>query len=894
MNRMVWRTARFILPIGLVVLLLCGPFTSTSTYALVLGETNASDDRIAFTENRNQWADKSHFKFWDHHQTVSLLSDRLLFHSFRSKTETPVVGLHFEDATQHTTVHGLERRPEAFHFLIGNDPDRWQRHVPRFDVVQYREVGPGIDIFVHERDQQLAYDLRVRDLSSLSDFSIRCQGTSHIELDADGGMLLRTSIGTLRQTAPRAWQIDRDGTRLPVQARFVLHDELRFGFEVVNAQPDLELIIDPTLYWTTFVGGSGIDISHDIAFTDDGSNDLIIVGETALAGELPGDFPGTGSVYQSTPGGTTDAFIARLAGNGQSLVYATFLGGTGIDKATEVDILSTGTTRIAVAGTTEKVADASNDFPTSSTAFQSQFSQGSPNDGFVAELSIDGTQLYYGTFFGGNGDDIIYGMEYAADESGDILIAGMTRRLFGPMPSFPTTENAYQAQHNAGAVRDGFIARIKTSESGLAFSTYFGGNGDDIIYAMTQALDGSGDIYVGGETGLILTAPSSFPITEGAVQPTFSGDSGTDGFVARLVPDGSDIVFSTFLGGNDDDRVLDLAAVDDGTGAVVVTGNAGFVVGTTTAFPTTEDVYSNTSSGGPNDIFLLRLTHDGTILVFSTFIGGSGPEGRTNLELAIGPSGKILLTGDSSSADFPTTEDAWFTGAISGLCPDPTGAVNPCSDAFVLVMDPVGSNLLFSSLLGGASGSYDVGRSIRVHGEEAVVVGTTAAADFLAETTTPQIGPTASFDGFILSFNLGDVPLPEEDLGGGDDDAGLSDTGTPDSGTTDEGSTDVPVADEGPGEDSIPGDETSTPDTTPTDDFGGEGTSDASTETTTAPDTSSDTASDSGPVDSTPETDSGGCGCQLHKTETIPPSILWILGLVSLWFFVRRRDTPMA
>jgi len=247
---------------------------------------------------------------------------------------------------------------------------------------------------------------------------------------------------------------------------------------------------------------------------------------------------------------------------------------------------------------------------------------------FVARLRADGSALVFSTYLGGSGED--FGSGIAVDPTtGDALVTGWTTST-----DFPT---ANPLQPNLGGGGDAFVARLRADGSALVYSTYLGGTGDDYGYGI--AVDpATGDALVTG-----WTQSTNFP-TANPLQPTYGGGY-YNAFVARLRADGSALVFSTYLGGSGVDRGLGIA-VDPTTGDVLVTGDTG-----STDFPTANPLQPN--FGGGDDVFVARLRADGSALVYSTYLGGTGDD--YGYGIAVDPAtGDALVTGVTYSTNFPT------------------------------------------------------------------------------------------------------------------------------------------------------------------------------------------------------------------------------------------------
>ena len=349
------------------------------------------------------------------------------------------------------------------------------------------------------------------------------------------------------------------------------------------------------------------------------------------------DFPTTPGAYQPSIGSKYvcdsdpdaglcgDAFVLKLSPAGDRLVYSTYLGGSGYDDAKAIAIDSAGAAYIT--GMT-----ASPDFPVTNGAYQSQLDD---VDAYAAKISPDGSRLLYSTLVGGS--EIDAGMAIAVDALGRAYLAGATQS-----PDFPL-KNALQTQF--GDPWDGFVIRVNPTGSDIDFSTLLGGSGTDEAFAI--ALDNTGNIYVAG-----MTDSPDFPL-KNAFQPQLAGGA-SNAFVTKLRGDGDAIVYSTFLGGGDGQSQLNAIAVDS-SGNAYVAGQGG------SDFPTVNTLQCYR---GGLDAVVARLTPDGSGLLYSTFLGGSGADLASGI--ALDPTGRIVITGQTSSSNLPISTEA-FQSFSTGL-----------------------------------------------------------------------------------------------------------------------------------------------------------------------------------------------------------------------------------
>ncbi len=426
-------------------------------------------------------------------------------------------------------------------------------------------------------------------------------------------------------------------------------------------------MIDPVLSYSTYLGGPNQDESGGIAV--DAAGSAYITGFTASA-----NFPTVSPLQaqcDSCAGSTPkwDIFVSKLNPAGTALVYSTFLGGSGNDLGGAIAVDSSGNAYIT--GSTDSL-----DFPTHNPL---QSSYGGSDDAFAAKLNPTGSALVYSTYLGGFAQD--GGNGIAVDGSGDAFIGGFTYST-----TFPTS-NPVQANNKGNA--DGFVAELNPGGSALIYSTYVGGSAEDSIRGI--ALDASGNAYITG-----YTESSDFP-TVNPIQNSYAGgtcSTGTqtfacpDVFVAKLNSAGSALVYSTYLGGGDQDFGNSIAV--DSAGSAYVTGYT-----LSLDFPTASPFQSHcdgcgvVSGAASGDAFVAKLNPAGSALTYSTYLGGSGDDQAQGISLDA--AGDAYVTGQTYSTDFPTVDSI-------------QSDASPYFTSFVTELNPTGSDLEYSTYLGGSLG----------------------------------------------------------------------------------------------------------------------------------------------------------------------------------------------
>jgi hypothetical protein len=520
--------------------------------------------------------------------------------------EGDVLRMQLVGASATPQVVGLDQLPGTTNYFIGNDPSQWHTNVPSFARVAYQGLYPGVDLVYYGNQRQLEYDFVVAPGASAAVIRLGLQGAEGMALDARGNLVLHTVGGDVVEHAPVLYQ-QSGGVRQAVSGRFVLEGDGQVGFAVGAYDASRPLIIDPVLSYSTYLGGNGYEEGQDIAV--DSAGNAYLIGTTTST-----DFPTADALQAAYGGGLFNAFVAKLDASGTSLVYSTYLGGSGEDNGNDIAVDRAG--NAYVTGHTT-----STDFPTANPI---QATNGGGQDAFVAKLNACGTALVYSTYLGGSGDDL--GQGIAVDRAGDAYVTGRTTSA-----DFPTV-NPIQAA-NRGFM-NAFVAKVNASGTALVYSTYLGGSGEDDGTAI--AVDRAGNAYVTGST-----SSTNFP-TVNPIQAGYGGGN-TDAFVAKLNATGTALVYSTYLGGSGEDLGFGIAV--DRAGNAYVTGGTD-----STNFPTANPIQA--ANGGSEDAFVAELDASGTALVYSTYLGGSGFD--RGIRIAVDRAGNAYVTGDTQSTDFPT------------------------------------------------------------------------------------------------------------------------------------------------------------------------------------------------------------------------------------------------
>jgi len=675
--------------------------------------------------------------------------------------KTDVIQMELAGANRATHVAGMDQLPGTANYFIGNDPAQWHSGVPTFAKVQYAGVYPGIDLLYYGNQRQLEYDFVVAPGASPKPIRLQFVGANKLDLANDGDLTVSAANGQIAFHKPVVYQL-KDGVRQPIEGQFDLLPSNTVGFTLGRYDHSKPLVIDPVLSYSTYLGGSLSDVAYGIAA--DSSGNAYVVGTTFST-----NFPVTnGAVQPSNDGsakGVSNVFVAKLNPAGTALVYSTYLGGSGVGSG----CCAYGDYGQAIAvdgsGDAYVTGDATSaNFPVTSGAYQTTNNSTNTSERtnvFVTKLNPTGTALIYSTYLGGNFLD--YSSSIAVDSADDAYVVGYTTSS-----TFPATAGAYQIKNNAEiGWASVFVTKLNTTGTALLYSTYLGGTGYGARGAGI-AVDGFGDAYV---TGNALTI--DFPTTNGAFQtlnkaaaavnanPTaYSGNV----FVTKLNPTGAALVYSTFVGGSTDDYGLGIAL--DGSGDAYVTGSTD-----SSDFPVV-NAYQSTNPGSANkapSAFVTEVNSAGTGLVYSTYLGGSGipPQacssaclnqsgsGDVGVAIAVDDLGDAYVTGNAVSLNFPTTSGAYQTVNNAAALYQSTGTNGV--NAFVTKLNPSGSQLLYSTYLGGSN--QDSSNGIAQDGVGGIYVAGEATSTNFPTTTgayqTTNAGGVS--DAFIAKLAIGPV-----------------------------------------------------------------------------------------------------------------------------------------
>jgi len=655
------------------------------------------------------------------------------------KIERHVICQDFVSANHDVVIETKGVQEGTYNYFSGNDPAKWQTKVRAYSEVVYHDIWNGVDLRLYANGSDLEQEFIVKPGAEISQVRVAYRGIEGLEIAKDGSLVINTAAGAMHESKPRIYQ-EKAGKHSVVQGQFELLSENSYTFSIAEHDPQYALVIDPTVLYSTYLGGSaGNDIyraNYEVAtgVAVDAGGSAYVTGYT-----MSQDFPVTAGAFQTTYAGANEAgFISKFNATGSALVYSSYLDNT-IYSPVGIAVDAMG--NAYVTGVPDQ-----NGFPTTANAY----SPACKVNAFLSVLDPTGSTLLYSTCFGQtqdhNASQYVWASGIAVDSNGHAFIVGYV----SSNGAIPTTPNAFQTSSLPGygaAFVTGFDTKAPGASS-LFYSTYFGPTSSDYytigVWGSSIAVDSFGKIYMTGNTG------SNLPVTPGAFQRSFiSCNKCSHSFVAKLdpvAPIGQSLIYSTYLEGS---------YQDVGTGiAVDGLGNA-FAIGTTYSsdFPTTPGAFqavpiSGWGGGNGHEGFVAKLNAGGSGVGYASFIEPVYGGGVTANGIAVDTFGDAYITGwfRANQVNMPITTDA-FQSTYSKLSTD-------FSESFLMKVDPTGSTLIYSSYLGGEGD--DVANAVAVDQTgDAYVVGHTSSYLFPVTAHAFQSVMHGTGDAFVTKLPLG-------------------------------------------------------------------------------------------------------------------------------------------
>lgn len=692
----------------------CTDFTKKRWFILLLAflmGINAGHAQIFFTENKGQWPEPVTFRAAVPGGKMYLERKGLTYHL---EDEEALHKAAHENRFQRTAIrnHAIKityleagspqssgSKPAHFktNYFLGDDPAKWASDLKSYSRVDNKDVWPGIDAIIHTDGETVEQDYLVNPGADPGKIRMKIEGASRLIINEAGELVIVTTLGNIKESAPVAWQTDEGtGKKLPVKVRYILKGE-ELSFAVGKYNKRLSLYIDPKVIFATFSGSVADNFGFTATFDSEGN---AYGGGTVYAAR----FPTTAGAFQTTWAGgydeprkseyACDVGILKFSPDGRQLLYATYIGGRHNEQPHSMIVDKNGD--LVIFGTT-----GSFDFPvlkgssgSGGSPFQSQKKGG--YDMFIVKLSPDGTRLTGSTFFGGSADDglnkddagafgqvgplafnfgDIFRGEVIVDSLNNILIASSTASRDLPM------KGGIQSTFGGGT-QDGCFARFDNSLTQLQVSTYIGGSLQDAGFGI--GLDSRGDIFICGGT-----VSNNLRMISGAAEPNYQGQ--TDGYIYKINAAGNQLLAATFVGTGAYDQSY-LIQIDKHD-RVYVTGQ------TLGKWPVSNGVYYN--EGGKQFISMYNNTL--TSVIKSTVFGNA------QRGVALSPSaflvdlcGRVCVSGWGGGANKqynPSGTGNTFGLYVSG---DAYQKKTDGSDFYLIVLGPEMGSVIYASYFGGS------------------------------------------------------------------------------------------------------------------------------------------------------------------------------------------------
>ena len=523
-------------------------------------------DRVEFVKNCGQWQNPSLFSAQMRGAAVFAEQNALLFAMIgpedlnrfhEAKHERAATQVHsvmsfraaayrmsFVGANPRTKVEG--ENPYSFHhnYFLGKNPDTWSSNVPVYASLHYHELYQGVDLLLYQTEEHLKYEFVVAPNTDPSAIRVQYDGLKSLSLAGDM-LMLQTFVSRIYEAAPIAYQIRPSGDTLKVPCRYSLNGK-EVSFVLGKYDPALPLIIDPTLIFSHYSGSTadnwGYTATYDYAGCLYGGGIAFGIGYPTTVGAYQMNY------YAGNGTGLTDVAITKFDATGDTIRYATYLGGSNTDIPHSLYVNDLG--ELYVLGTT-----GSSDFPVNAydTVFHGgpsvtlsttlKFSNGS--DMFISKFSADGSQLLASTFMGGSMNDglntaPVLRKNYADDNRGEIVMdANSNVYVVSSTYSadFPVSEMAFDTTYSGG--QDVCLFMMNQDLSQLIWSSFFGGAGNEAGYSLALGSDNS--VYCCGGT-----TSSELSTNPGAFQQAYAGNA--DGFIIHVSANGNQLMQCSYLG----------------------------------------------------------------------------------------------------------------------------------------------------------------------------------------------------------------------------------------------------------------------------------------------------------------------------------------------------------
>ncbi len=673
--------------------------------------------RLEFTENKGQWEKEVRYKadigggamflskgfftfaFRDQDAVHDLMHFKYLGDEKRKLAARPqdIVRYHayrvtFNGCNPDVQIEARGETPDFVNYYLGSDPEKWASSVKKYTRLQYQSLYPGVDLRIYEKDFLLKYDFLLQAGADPGQISIEYSGIDDLSLVNDN-LYIKTSVNQVIELKPFAYQ-DIDGNRKEVSCRFRVRGN-QVSFKLGSYDRQHPLVIDPVLIFSSYSGSTADNWGYTATYDSKGF--LYAGGNVFGVG-----YPVTLGAYQISYGGAScDIAISKYDTTGHTMIYSTYLGGSGTEVPNSLIVDSYD--QLFVLGTTS-----SSDYPVTANAYDQTYNGGTAytltyvlnytgSDIVVTKFNSSGTGLIASTFLGGTGNDGLNTQaplryNYADDVRGEIMIDVNNNIYIASTTAstdFPITAGSFQQTH-AGGTQDGLLVKMDNNLTNIIWSSYLGGSGNDAVYSIL--VDHNEDIYVAGGT-----TSTNFPTTPGVLKPSYQGGS-SDGYITHIAGDGSQIMHSTYWGSSVYDQTYFVE--NDNYGNI-------YTLGQTSAlgnYWVTNAAWYITNGGQ----FISKMNSRLDTLVWSTAWGtGNGGPDVSPTAFLVDLCDKIYLSAWGGSVNsFGGTTGLPVTGGAFQTTTDG-------SDYYFMVIKDDASALDYASFFGGSSSEHVDGGTSR-------------------------------------------------------------------------------------------------------------------------------------------------------------------------------------
>ena len=680
---------------------------SLNIYALE--KDTLSFRKAAFIENKNQWPNQVLYKapistgnLWIEKNTLTFdiknPEDLKAIADYKSEAGTNkekgllfptrmrhhVYKVHFVGGNTETHIKPIKAYDSYENYFIGNDKKKWARNVKTYQSIEYIDLYPGINLKMYQHEGFLKWDFMVAAQSNADQIILAYEGVEKLSLQS-GKLVIKTSVNKIIEMAPYSYQIDNEGNHIDVRCEYRLKEKQVSFYFPDGYNPEWTLVIDPVLVFGSYSGSTSDNWGYTATFDSQG---YLFAGGSSFGNGYPYT---TGAMDTTFSGGSCDIVISKYDTNGTQLIYSTYLGGSGAEVPSSLIVNSND--ELFIMGVT-----GSSDFPISASAYDNSFNGGtgfiltgiinfsSGSDLCITRLNNTGTQILASTYLGGTANDGLNTSgnlikNYADELRGEIVIDNnnnpiiVSSTLSNNLPVSPLS-----FQPTSAGMQDGMIAKFDNNLSNLTWCSYFGGSDVDAIYSV--AVDQNQDIYITGGT-----SSSDLSTTQGALHTNYQGGN-TDGFIAKINSNGSNLIHTTYFGtpAYDQSYFIDLDKFDN---AYVFGQTAD--TGSTLIF----NALWNTPGDGQ---FISKLNSQLSSIIWSTTWGN----GSTGVDVSPSAFMVDLCNRIYLSAWGGLTNGSWSTTNGLPISNNAFQSTTDGSDYYVMVMKDDASGLDYGTFYGGS------------------------------------------------------------------------------------------------------------------------------------------------------------------------------------------------